>query len=363
VVRANFLVGNLTPHPGKCLITRRLLRPMDISRAAQVSSQPMIVVTGGAGFIGSAFVAKLNTQGISDILVVDEANSEPRQKNLANKSFSQFMGKEEFLSQVQANTLPAGITAIVHMGACSSTTEKNLEYLRANNLEYTKALCLYATQRGIRFIYASSAATYGAGEYGYADDISQLNQLKPLNPYGESKHFFDIWARDNGLLEKIVGLKFFNVYGPNEYYKGSMASVAFKAFNTIQETGSFSLFKSNHPDYRDGEQMRDFVYVKDCCEVMWWLLQTPSVHGLFNIGSGRARSWNDLLAAVFAALGKPAHINYIEMPESIKNQYQNFTEAPMGKLRAAGYDRPLHSLEDGVTDYIQNYLLKSDQHW
>jgi ADP-L-glycero-D-manno-heptose 6-epimerase len=323
----------------------------------------MIVVTGGAGFIGSAFVAQLNAHGISDILVVDEASSQPRQKNLANKSFTQFMGKDEFLSQVKANTLPSGITAIVHMGACSSTTEKNLEYLRANNLEYTKTLCLYATQRGIRFIYASSAATYGAGEHGYADDLSQLDQLKPLNPYGESKHLFDIWARDNGLLNRIVGLKFFNVYGPNEYYKGSMASVAFKAFNTITETGSFSLFKSNHPDYQDGEQMRDFVYVKDCCEVMWWLLQHSTVNGLFNLGSGKARSWNDLLKAAFSALGQPIQINYVEMPESIRNQYQNFTEAPMAKLRAAGYTNPLYSLEEGVTDYIKNYLLKSDQHW
>lgn len=323
----------------------------------------MIVVTGGAGFIGSAFIAKLNAEGITDIIVVDEASSSLRERNLAHKSFSQFLSKEDFLSRVQAETLPGTITAIVHMGACSSTTEKNVEYLRANNFEYTKSLALYAVKHGIRFIYASSAATYGAGEHGYADDISTLDQLRPLNPYGDSKQIFDLWARDEKLFDSIVGLKFFNVYGPNEYYKGSMASVAFKAFNTIQDTGSFSLFKSNHPDYKDGEQMRDFVYVKDCCEVMWWLLQHPGVNGLFNIGSGKARSWNDLLSAVFTAVAKPIRIAYVDMPESIKNQYQNFTEAPMAKLRAAGYTKPFYTLEEGVRDYVQNHLLTSDKHW
>jgi ADP-L-glycero-D-manno-heptose 6-epimerase len=323
----------------------------------------MIVVTGGAGFIGSAFIAKLNAEGVTDIVVVDEANSSLREKNLAHKSFSRFMSKEDFLAHVRAETLPSSITAIVHMGACSSTTEQNIEYLRANNFEYTKSLALYSVNRGIRFVYASSAATYGAGDHGYGDDMLTLDQLRPLNPYGDSKHNFDLWARDNHLSNSIVGLKFFNVYGPNEYYKGSMASVAYKAFNTIQDTGSFSLFKSNHPNYKDGEQMRDFVYVKDCCEVMWWLLQHPHVNGLFNIGSGKARSWNDLLSAVFAALEKPARITYIDMPESIKNQYQNFTEAPMAKLRAAGYTKPFYTLEEGVTDYVKNYLLKSDKHW
>lgn len=323
----------------------------------------MIVVTGGAGFIGSAFVAKLNSLGITDIMVVDEATSEPRSKNLANKKFSSFMSKGDFIAAVKSDSLPPDITAIVHLGACSSTTEKNLEYLKENNLEYSKTLAEYCIPRGIRYIYASSAATYGDGDDGYDDDVSKLDNLKPLNPYGDSKHQMDLWAHKNGHLSKIVGLKFFNVYGPNEYYKGHMASVAWKAFNTIKDTGSFSLFKSHRPDYKDGEQKRDFVYVKDCCEIMWWLIQNPTVNGLFNIGSGRARSWNDLLAAVFTAMGKLIQISYIDMPADLQSQYQYFTEAPMAKLRAAGFIGKLHSLEEGIRDYVQNHLLKTDQHW
>lgn len=323
----------------------------------------MIVVTGGAGFIGSAFIAKLNSEGIQDIIVVDDPGSLQAQHNLKNKTYSEFLPKEDFLSQVESASLSPNISAIVHMGACSSTTEKDIEFLRRNNLEYSKALASYALSRGIRFIYASSAATYGDGAHGYSDDHSLLDSLKPLNPYGDSKHLFDLWARDNGHLSSIVGLKFFNVYGPNEYYKGTMASVAWKAFNTIQETGSFSLFKSNDCQYKDGEQKRDFVYVKDCCEVLWWLLQSPSVYGIYNVGSGRARSWNDLLKAVFEAMGKPCQIQYIDMPSSIRGQYQNFTEAPMEKLRAAGCTRPFFTLEEGVRDYISRHLLKADKHW
>jgi ADP-L-glycero-D-manno-heptose 6-epimerase len=323
----------------------------------------MIIVTGGAGFIGSAFVAKLNEQGINDIMVVDDPNSNARAKNLANKRFSQFVGKQEFIESVRANKLPKAVSAIVHLGACSSTTEKNLEYLRENNFEYSKSLAEYCLAHGIRYIYASSAATYGDGSNGYADDVSLLNSLRPLNPYGDSKQMMDLWARDQGLLDQVVGLKFFNVYGPNEYYKGSMASIAWKSFNTIKDTGSFSLFKSHRSDYKDGEQMRDFVYVKDCCDIMWWLLNNPSVNGLFNVGSGKARSWNDLLKAVFSAMNVPVKISYIDMPLDLRDQYQYFTEAPMGKLRSAGYTAPLHTLEEGVTDYVRNYLVKPDQHW
>jgi ADP-L-glycero-D-manno-heptose 6-epimerase len=323
----------------------------------------MIIVTGGAGFIGSAFVAKLNAQGIKDIIIVDEIDSNARAHNLANKSYTAYVGKKEFIQSVRSNTLSKDVTAIVHLGACSSTTEKNLEYLRENNFEYSRDLASYCLANKIRYIYASSAATYGDGSHGYSDDISGLNTLKPLNPYGDSKHKMDLWARDQGLLDTIVGLKFFNVYGPNEYYKGHMASVAWKAFNTIKDTGKFSLFKSHRPDYKDGEQMRDFVYVKDCCEIMWWLLNNPSVNGIFNVGSGKARSWNDLLNAVFTAMNKPVNISYIDMPTELQSQYQYFTEAPMAKLRAAGYTAPLHSLEEGVTDYVTNHLMKADQHW
>jgi ADP-L-glycero-D-manno-heptose 6-epimerase len=323
----------------------------------------MIIVTGGAGFIGSAFVAKLNAEGLKDIIVVDELDSIARAKNLAHKKFVSYVGKKEFIEAIRTDSLQKDVTAIVHLGACSSTTEKNLEYLRENNFEYSRDLAIYCLANNIRYIYASSAATYGDGAEGYSDDISGLDALKPLNPYGDSKQMMDIWARDQGILDKVVGLKFFNVYGPNEYYKGSMASVAWKAFTTIQDTGAFSLFKSHRPDYKDGEQKRDFVYVKDCCEIMWWLLRNPSVNGIFNVGSGKARSWNDLLSAVFTAMGKPINITYIDMPQELQAQYQYFTEAPMGKLRAAGYVAPLHTLEEGVVDYVTNHLMKPDQHW
>jgi ADP-L-glycero-D-manno-heptose 6-epimerase len=295
----------------------------------------MIVVTGGAGFIGSAFVAKLNAEGVADVIVVDEVTSPAREKNLAGKSYRQFIGKQEFIDSVRMNALPQGISAVVHMGACSSTTEKNLEYLQQNNFEYSKTLAEYCLPRGIRYIYASSAATYGDGAQGYEDDVAKLESLKPLNPYGDSKQRMDLWAKENNILSKVVGLKFFNVYGPNEYYKGSMASIAWKAFNAI----------------------------KDCCDIMWWFLQNPTANGLFNVGSGKARSWNSLLTAIFSAMGKEPSIQYIEMPEDLRNQYQYFTEAPIQKLRNAGYSKPLRSLEEGVTDYVQNYLSKPEQHW
>ena len=323
----------------------------------------MIIVTGGAGFIGSAFVAKLNAQGINDILIVDDLNSNARVMNLANKKFTQYIGKSDFIQSVKSNSLSRDITAIVHMGACSSTTERDLEYLRTNNFEYSKILAEYCLTHGVRYIYASSAATYGDGNNGSDDDVSRIDELKPLNPYGDSKQTMDLWARDQGIFSQVVGLKFFNVYGPNEYYKGHMASVAWKAFNTIKETSSFSLFKSHRPDYKDGEQKRDFVYVKDCCDIMWWLLNTPSVNGLFNVGSGRARSWNDLLNALFKAMQKPAQLSYIDMPVELRDQYQYFTEAPMQKLKVAGYTAPLHTLEEGVSDYVTNHLMKPDKHW
>jgi ADP-L-glycero-D-manno-heptose 6-epimerase len=323
----------------------------------------MIIITGGAGFIGSAFLAKLNSEGIRDSVVVDGKNLGHREQLLSNKAYSDFIDKDEFISRLRADSLPHGITAIVHMGACSSTTERNVEYLRTNNIEYSKSIIEYSIKKNIRCIYASSAASYGDGSEGYSDNEADLDRFKPLNLYGESKHLCDLWARDHGHLAKVVGLKFFNVYGPNEYYKGDMASIAWKSFNAINQTGSFSLFKSHRPDYKDGEQKRDFVYVKDCCDVMWWLLHNPQVNGIFNVGSGKARSWNDLLRAVFSAMGKEPNIRYIDMPESIRNQYQYFTEAPMQKLKAAGYAKPFHSLEEGVRDYVTQHLIKSDKHW
>jgi len=323
----------------------------------------MIIVTGGVGFIGSAFVAQLNDEGIKDIVVVDSSGLAHQDRILSHRSFTQFIDKDHFIDLLRRDALPWAPTAIVHMGACSRTTERNAEYLRVNNIEYSQSIIEYCCRKNIRCIYASSAATYGDGSNGYDDDESQLQIHTPLNLYGESKQACDLWAREQGLLKHVVGLKFFNVYGPNEYYKADMASVVWKSFNTIRDTGSFSLFKSHRPDYKDGEQKRDFVYVKDCCKVMMWLLRNASVNGIFNVGYGQARSWNDLLNAVFSAMNRAPHIQYIDMPESIRNQYQYFTEAPMGKLRAAGYTTPFYSLEDGVKDYITRHLTQPDMHW
>jgi ADP-L-glycero-D-manno-heptose 6-epimerase len=323
----------------------------------------MIIVTGGVGFIGSAFVAQLNADGVKDIVVVDSSGLSHQERLLARRSFAQFMDKDQFIDLLRRDALPWTPSAIVHMGACSRTTERDAEYLRVNNIEYSKSIIEYCARKNIRCVYASSAATYGDGSKGYSDNEAELHVHTPLNLYGESKQACDLWAREQGLLKHVVGLKFFNVYGPNEFYKGDMASVVWKSYNTIKTTGSFSLFKSHRPDYRDGEQKRDFVYVKDCCKVMTWLLRNPSVAGIFNIGYGQARSWNDLLQAVFASMGLEPKIQYIDMPESIRDQYQYFTEAPMGKLRAAGYQEPFFSLEDGTRDYITKHLSQSDMHW
>lgn len=322
----------------------------------------MIVLTGGAGFIGSAFLSKLNAEGVRDVLVVDDLGCTAKWQNLLGKSFREYIHKDTFIEALEAGRYSNAIKAIVHLGACSSTTETNVDYLMRNNTDFTRRLALYATTGEVRFIYASSAATYGNGSYGYDDDANLLLGLRPLNAYGFSKHVFDLWAKDAGLLKRIVGLKFFNVYGPNEYYKGEMSSVAWKAFGKIRETGKFSLFKSHRPEFLDGEQKRDFVYVKDCCDVMWWLLNTPAVSGIFNLGSGKARSWNDLVGSVFSALNIPKNIDYISMPEPLRKQYQYFTEAPMERLRQAGYTKTMTSLEDGVRDYVVTHLLASDPH-
>jgi ADP-L-glycero-D-manno-heptose 6-epimerase len=322
----------------------------------------MIIVTGGAGFIGSAFVALLNSRGVSNIVVVDEIGTSERWKNLVGKSIADFINKDAFLHLITSQTLPFIPTAIVHLGACSSTTERDVDYLLRNNYSYSKALAEFCLAKNIRFIYASSAATYGDGSAGYSDDENTLESLRPLNAYGYSKHLFDLWAKRSGALQSIVGLKFFNVYGPNEYYKGEMASVVYKAFQTIKSTGTFSLFKSYHPDYRDGEQKRDFVYVKDCTEVLWWLLKNPHVNGIYNLGSGRARTWNDLVHAIYKSVGLPPRISYIEMPEALRTQYQYFTEAPMAKLLSSGYSTAPRTLEDGIHDYVVQHLAATNAH-
>jgi len=322
----------------------------------------MFIVTGGAGFIGSAFIWHLNQLGVEDIIVVDDLGHSGKWQNLVKRTFIDYLHKSTFLEMLRSKELPWFVEGIVHMGACSSTTETNADYLMDNNYRYTRTLCEWALENGVRFINASSAATYGDGRQGFSDDIETMFALKPLNMYGYSKHLFDLWAHREGVLDQIASLKFFNVFGPNEYHKGDMASVVSKAYEQIRTTGTLELFKSYLPEYPDGGQKRDFVYVKDCVNVMWWLQENPDVNGVFNVGAGEARTWNDLAAAVFDAMGLPRSIEYIEMPEALRGRYQYFTQAAMDKLRAAGYVAEFTSLEDAVCDYVVNYLGAEDSY-
>jgi ADP-L-glycero-D-manno-heptose 6-epimerase len=322
----------------------------------------MYIVTGGAGFIGSAFVAFLNEQGIEDIIIVDELADTLRWKNLVGKKFLSYYHKDNFLQALSKNEIIGTIKAIVHLGANSYTTERDMDQLYVNNFLYTKKLTEYALDKGIRFIYASSAAVYGDGEKGFSDSDQETQNFRPLNPYGYSKQLFDIHAIKEGWQKLIAGLRFFNVYGPNEYHKIGQFSVAYKAYTQAKHEGHIKLFKSYRPDYGDGEQKRDFVYVKDCCQVMWWLINNPNANGILNVGFGKARSWNDLALSVYKALGQTPNIEYVEMPEALINQYQYFTEANIERLRALGYKTALTSLEDGVKDYVQNYLEKPAQY-
>jgi ADP-L-glycero-D-manno-heptose 6-epimerase len=314
-----------------------------------------VIVTGGAGFIGSAFVWELNQRGIDDILIVDDLLVDEKKRNLAGLRYSDYSHKDGFLQSVAAGRLKYLPDAIVHMGACSSTTETNAGYLMENNYRSTRILAEWAVFRGIRFVYASSAATYGDGKRGFSDK-GDLRDLRPLNMYGYYKHLFDLYAERTGLLGSIVGLKFFNVFGPNEYHKGDMASVAFKAFKQVMETGRLRLYKSYRHGVAHGEQMRDFVYIKDCIRVMWWILTHREVTGLFNLGTGRPRSWNDLARALFAAMERPLQIEYIDMPEPLRGGYQYFTQADVDRLRETGCPLDFGSLEESVHDYVANYL-------
>ena len=316
----------------------------------------MIIVTGGAGFIGSALIAALNKRQMTDILVVDELGTDQKWKNLRNLSFADYVEKDDFLEMVIENKLDGSIDTVFHLGACSDTTETNASYLIKNNYEYSKLLAQWATADNIRFIYASSAATYGDGSAGFKDDEEKIENLRPLNMYGYSKQLFDLWARRTDMLKKIAGLKYFNVFGPNEYHKADMRSFCLKAFEQITAAGKVRLFKSYKPEYADGEQKRDFIYVKDAVDMTLFFYDEPQISGLFNIGTGKARTWNDLVKAVFAAMGKKPNIEYIEMPESIRNQYQYFTEADITKLQKAGYKKEITPLEDAIKDYVQSYL-------
>jgi len=320
-----------------------------------------IVVTGGAGFIGSNLIRRLNQMGEDRILVVDSLGTGPKWKNLNGLSFLDYRQKNDFIETVRAEGLPAGLEALIHLGACSSTTEQDLEYLIKNNYEYSKILAEACRARGIRFIYASSAATYGNGAQGYRDNEAELDDLRPLNGYGFSKHIFDLWARRQGILERAVGLKYFNVFGPQEDHKGSMRSLVAKGFEQVRRTGRLRLFASDRPDYADGDQERDFLYVKDAVEMtIFFLPGLPGERavGIHNAGSGQASTWNSLAAALFSALGRQPEIEYIPLPQELRGKYQYHTLAEMEKLRKAGYDRPPTPLAEAVSDYVKNHLLE-----
>ena len=316
----------------------------------------MIVVTGAAGFIGSCMVSYLNQHGHKDVVVVDDFSNENKNKNLEGKSISAQVHRNNFFEWIDNNA--NNIDFIIHLGARTDTTEFNKEIFDELNLNYSKKVWQKAVEYGIPLIYASSAATYGMGEHGYDDNHEIIEKLKPLNPYGESKNDFDKWAIKQSEQPVFwAGLKFFNVYGPNEYHKGRMASVIFHAFNQISKTGGMKLFASHNPKYKDGEQMRDFVYVKDVVSVIDYLMNNRPESGLYNLGSGKARTFLDLTKATFKAMDKPENISFIPTPEDIRDKNQYFTEANMTKLINSGYKKPFHTLEKGVEDYVKNYLI------
>ncbi len=319
----------------------------------------MIIVTGSAGFIASVLVGKLNQEGFKDIILVDDFTKEAKQKNYCNKAFSQKIEREKFLPWLKANH--KFVQFVFHLGARTDTTEFNKAVFDKLNFNYSKDIWNVCVEFGLPLVYASSAATYGMGELGYDDRHEIIPDLKPLNPYGESKNDFDKWVLNQEQKPYFwAGLKFFNVYGPNEYHKGRMASVIFHAFKQIQLTGKMKLFRSHHNDYRDGEQMRDFVYVKDVAEVLYFFMQHRKDSGIYNLGTGKARTFLDLARGTFHAMNVKEQIEYIDTPEDIRDKYQYFTEANMNKLRSIGYDKPFHSLEDGISDYVRNYLTATN---
>ena len=316
----------------------------------------MLIVTGGAGLIGSAAVWYWNTKGIDDILIVDHLGTTDKWKNLRALRYGNYLEKEDFLTRLRAGMFDhTPVEGIIHMGACSSTTERDASYLVHNNFEYTAALAEFALKRGVRMIYASSCATYGDGSLGYRDDENSIEALRPLNMYGYSKQMFDLYAKRRGWLKTLIGCKFSNVYGPNEYHKGEMRSVVLRAYEQITASGVMKLFRSYREEYADGEQKRDFLYVKDAVAMLWFLFHHPEAHGLYNIGSGRAETWNSLVRAAFAALGRPEKIEYIDMPEHLRDRYQYYTCAEMDKLRKLGYTQEATPLADAVRDYLANY--------
>lgn len=320
----------------------------------------MIVVTGAAGFIGSCIVAGLNERAREDLVLVDELD-EAKKENIRRKKYLRYYDKKDFLNLILRDQVEERPEAVIHMGACSSTTLQDARYFKENNLEYTRSLAKWALKHNVRFIYASSAATYGDGSVGYKDDEATLRRCKPLNLYGQSKQDFDFWVIDQGLQDKVAGLKFFNVFGPNEYHKGDMRSVVAKAYQRVADEGKISLFKSYRKDCKDGEQKRDFIYVKDAVDIVLFFLDHPQVNGIFNVGTGRASTWNELAGALFDAVGKKPDIQYIDMPADLERRYQYFTQADMAKLRKSGYTKPFTPLKEAVADYVR--YLRDHRYW
>ena len=316
----------------------------------------MIVVTGAAGFIASGLVAKLNQEGYNDVVLVDDFSHEGKRKNFEGKKYSAMVDREQFQSWLVDNHRQ--VEFIFHLGARTNTAEFDRGIFDKLNLGYSQMIWNACVEYGIPVVYASSAATYGMGEHGYSDDHAVIPKLKPLNPYGDSKNDFDKWALGQEKQPYFwAGLKFFNVYGPNEFHKGRMASVIFHSFNQIKTSGKMKLFRSHNPSFTDGGQMRDFVYVKDLCDVMFFLMQHRKNSGIYNMGTGKARTFLDLTKATFKAMGVAEDIGFVDTPEDIRDKYQYFTEADMSKLRSIGYSKPFTSLEDGVADYVKNYLI------
>ncbi len=331
-----------------------------------MTNKNKLIVTGGAGFIGSAVVWRLNELGYEDILIVDRMDETDKWKNLVPLKFADYMDAYDFIEEADSFDDAA---AILHLGACSSTTETDADFMIRNNYQYTQDLAEWSVSKGIRFIYASSAATYGDGSAGMADGYDELGKLRPLNVYGYSKHLFDQYAARNGLFDHIVGLKYFNVFGPNENHKGDMRSLVNKAFDQINTTGKLQLFKSANPDYADGEFGRDFVYVKDAVEMTIHFMPglaltdvraTDKTGGLFNVGSGHMNTWNALADAIFKALDLPKNVEFIDMPEHLRDRYQYHTQADLSRIRDVGYTADTMPLDSAVADYVRNYLMKDN---
>jgi len=318
----------------------------------------MYIITGGAGFIGSALVWEMNNNGIDDIIIVDHLANNEKWKNLVPLKFNDYFEKEHFRKLIE--NPPDSFknsSAIIHLGACSSTTETDASYLIDNNFNYSKELAVFAKKNSIRMIYASSAATYGDGTLGYKDEESQIHKLRPLNMYGYSKQIFDLWTLKNGFFSTMTALKFTNVFGPNEWHKNEMRSLVCKAYEQILETGKLKLFKSHHPNYKNGEQMRDFLYIKDAVKMISHVVNNK-IFGIYNIGSGKAETWNSLANAIFEGMNKTPKIEYVNMPEHLKNKYQYYTKADMSKFSATGFQHKPNPLNNAVIDYVRNHLTE-----